>query len=290
MDEHTGQNGHARSAAQSTARGSVRRDATRCRAISVYVGDVKVVGLNRHPVKSMQGEHVDEVRVDDGGIEHDRRYGILDRRTGCILSAKWEPRLLDAVAIQTGPELVVKLPTGETVLGLGAGSDAALSAWLGRPVHLQEAGPRTQGTYQSHLEPTDDESEEVTWTGPPGRFLDDAPLHLLTTASLRAMEALAASQQWDARRFRPNVVVDAGDERGFVEDDWVGGRLRLGEVEVEVVKRTTRCSMIGRAQPGGIRRDPEVIGTLRSHHDLTLGVHARVVVPGAVRRGDPVDI
>lgn len=258
----------------------------------LYLGDVKVAALNRHPVKSMQGEHVDEVRVDGGGIEHDRRYGILDRRTGCILSAKWEPRLLDAVAMQTGPELVVKLPTGETVLGLGAGSDAALSAWLGRPVHLQEAGPRTQGTYQSHVEPTDDDSEEVTWTGPVGRFVDEAPLHVLTTASLHAMEELAKPQQWDARRFRPNVVVDVGDELGpgFVEDDWVGGRLRIGEVELEVVKRTTRCSMVGRAQPGGIRRDLGVIRSLRSHHELTLGVHARVIVPGVVRRGDRVEV
>jgi uncharacterized protein YcbX len=123
-----------------------------------------------------------------------------------------------------------------------------------------------------------------------GRFLDDASVHVLTTASMRAMEDVAASQQWDARRFRPNVVVDVGEARRFVEDDWVGGRLRIGEVELEVVKRTTRCSMVGRAQPGGIQGDMEVIGALRSHHDLTLGVHAQVVVPGVVRRGDPVDI
>ena len=229
----------------------------------------------------MQGEELDEVVVDIGGVVGDRRYGVLDRRTGCILSAKWEPRLLDARALQTGPELVVKLPTGETVLGLGAASDAALSAWLGGPVHLQEAGPQTQGTYQSHAEPTDDESEEVTWSGPPGKFVDEAPLHLLTTASL---------QQWDTRRFRPNVVIDPGDARGFVEDDWVDRRVRVGEVELEIVKRTSRCSMISRAQPGGIERDLDVIRSLRADHDLDLGVHARVIVAGVIRRGDRVEV
>lgn len=251
---------------------------------------MKVVGLHRHPVKSMQGEHVDESVLDQWGVVDDRRYGVLDRSTGCILSAKWEPRLLDGLALQTGPELVVKLPTGETVLGLGAAADAALSAWLGRPVHLQEAGPETQGTYQIHRDPTDDDSDERTWSGPPGRFLDEAPVHLLTTASLRAMEALAPAQQWDPRRFRPNVVVDVGDESGFLEDDWVGRRIRIGEVELEVIKRTSRCAMVARSQPGGIRRDLEVIRSLRAHHRLHLGVHARVVAAGTVRRGDRVEV
>lgn len=228
----------------------------------------------------MQGEQLDEVRLDDGGVEGDRRYGVLDRQSGCILSAKWEPKLLEARALQTGPELVVKLPTGETVLGLGAASDAALSAWLERPVHLQEAGPTTQGTYQIHIDPTDDESPEFTWSGPPGRFVDEAPVHLLTTASL---------QQWDARRFRPNVVIEVDDDAAFVEDGWVGRRVRIGEVELEVIKRTSRCAMVSRAQPGGIRRDLDVIHTLRAEHNLDLGVHARVVVPGTVRRGDRVE-
>ena len=114
-------------------------------------------------------------------------------------------------------------------------------------------------------------------------------MHLLTTASLRAMARLAPEQQWDVRRFRPNLVVDVeGDD--FVEDAWVGCGLRVGDVQLEVIKRTSRCSMVGRPQPDGIAADRDVVRTLRDHHELKLGVHARVVVGGRIEVGARVEI
>lgn len=249
---------------------------------------VRVHALWRHPVKSMQGERVDEVRIHDRGVVDDRRYGVLDRSTGTILTARRESRLLEARALQTGPELVVRLPNGETVLGLGAGSDAALSAWLGRPVHLQEAGEHSAGTYETNVDPTDDESEVVEWTGPEGSFVDAAPVHVLTTASLRAMASSSPPHQWDERRFRANVVV-AADGEAFVEDEWVGSTLVIGEVELEVTKPTGRCAMVGRAQPGGLDGDIGMVRALAEQRELRLGIYARVRRPGVVRVGDGVE-
>lgn len=225
---------------------------------------------------------MDEVRVTTRGVEDDRRYGVLDRATGTILSAKRCGELLQARALQTGPELVVCLPNGETVLGLGAGSDAALSSWLGRPVHLQEAAEHTAGTYELHEDATDDTSPVHRWTGPEGSFVDTLPVHLVTTASLAAVDE-------DVRRFRPNIVVTADDE-GFVEDDWVGARVDVGGVALEILAPCPRCSMITRAQPGGIERDTEVFRSLALVHDASLGVLARVTKPGVVRVGDPVRV
>jgi uncharacterized protein YcbX len=230
----------------------------------------------------MQGERVDEVRITPRGVEDDRRYGVLDRATGTIMSAKRHGELLRARALQAGPELVVCLPNGETVLGLGAGSDAALSSWLGRPVHLQEAGEHTAGTYELHEDATDDTTPVHQWTGPEGSFVDTSPVHLLTTASLRAADA-------DVRRFRPNVVI-AADDDGFVEDDWVGARVHVGEVVFDVAKRCTRCAMVTRPQPGGLERDLDVFRSLARGHDAALGVLGQVVQPGVVRVGDPVRV
>ena len=250
---------------------------------------VRVQALWRHPVKSMQGEKVDAVQVQERGIAGDRRYGILDRESGTIMSAKRWPQLLEARALQTGPELVVSLPNGETVLGLGAGSDAALSAWLDRPVHLQEATEQTAGTYEIHVDPTDDDTEVRQWTGPQGSFVDSSPVHLLTTASLAAMEATAPPHAWDVRRFRPNMLVTV-EADGFVEDDWVGATVHVGDVELDVFKRAGRCAMVGREQPGGLRRDTDVIRALADAHDLCLGVMAKVRRPGTVRTGDIVRV
>ena len=217
----------------------------------------------------MQGEPLAALDVDESGVAGDRAYGVVDLTTGRVLSAKWEPKLLGARP--------------------GHHDDSALSAWLGRPVEVRPVEPGTRATYQSHAHPLDDTSEAVEWDGPVGSFVDDAPLHLLTTASLRGMARLAPDRQWDARRFRPNLVVEvAGDD--FVEDAWVSRRLRVGDVQLEVIKRTSRCSMVGRPQPHGIEADRDIIRTLRDHHELKLGVHARVVVGGRIEVGARVEL
>lgn len=254
------------------------------------VQDVRVSGLFIHPVKSMQGQPVESASVTANGIDGDRQWGVLDQATGRILSAKWEPRLLEASALLAGAELVIKLPTGETLLGAGDAVDAALSGWLGRPVHLLEARARSVGTYALHVDPLDDTSKEASWDGPPGRFVDEAAVHVLSAASLRAAAAAAGdSGQWERRRFRPNVLVEA-DGEGFVDDGWVGATLRIGAVELAVDKRTTRCAMVSRAQAGGLASDPEVIRSLRRSHQLKLGVSATVCTPGPVNLGDPVEV
>lgn len=252
---------------------------------------MRISGLFIHPVKSMQGQPVEAAAVTGSGIEDDRRWGVLDQATGRILSAKWEPRLLEASALLAGAELVIKLPSGETLLGAGDAVDAALSAWLGRPVHLIEARDQSVGTYAMHVDPLDDTSKEASWDGPPGRFVDEAAVHVLSAASLRAAAAAIGDDtgSWERRRFRPNVLVEAEGE-GFVDDGWVGATLRLGTVELAVDKPTTRCAMVSRGQVGGLAADPEVIRSLRRSHRLKLGVSATVRTPGTINVGDPVEV
>jgi hypothetical protein len=237
----------------------------------------------------MQGEALASVAVDDGGIVGDRSHGILDLATGRILSAKWEPRLLAAAAeFDDDGTVVLTLPSGEVATGLGDATDRALSGWLGRDVSLRAAGPGETAVFQAHVDPLDDASDAAEWTGPDGSYRDEAPVHLLTTATLRAMAAVAPEQQWNPRRFRANVVIDA-DGDSFVEDEWVGTRVRLGEVELEVFKRTSRCSMVAREQPGGLVRDADVVRSLRAVHDLKLGVHAAVATGGRLDVGCGVE-
>ena len=246
---------------------------------------MKVAALWRYPVKSLQGERVDAVAVTPQGVVGDRHFGILDPASGTILSAKRDGRLLAARAMLAGTELTISLPTGETALGLGAGVDAALSNWLGRAVHLIEATPGGRGTYEIPVDFEDDDSPLVTFDGPPGSFVDGNPVHLLTTASLRAMEGIGPGLQWDARRFRPNVVIDAGGE-GFVEDAWVGGSVTVGDVVLDVYEACTRCVMTTRAQPGGLDRQLDVLRTINRDRARTFGVYARPQGDGDLRVGD----
>lgn len=132
----------------------------------------------------------------------------------------------------------------------GPAVDALASEWLGRAVELQQA--------------------------PDSAFVDEAHLHLVAAGELG---------DWDVRRFRPNVVLD-----GLTDlDALVGERLRLGDVVVEVDKRTKRCAMPTMAQPG-IDRDVTVLRSLARGRDLRLGVYARVIVPGHLELGASVTI
>ncbi len=250
---------------------------------------MKVAGLWRYPVKSMQGEARDNVVIDDGGVEGDRRFGVLDPASGTIISAKKDGRLLEARALLVGVELTVRLPTGETALGTGPAVDAALSAWLGRTVHLVEARPGGRGTFECPTDFEDDDSELSRWQGPYGSFVDSSPVHLLTTASLRAMSSERPDLRWDAVRFRPNVLIEA-DGTGCIEDAWVGRRVLLGQVELRVRKPCGRCVMTTRPQPGGIPRQLDILRHLNAARSANLGVLAQVIRGGRVEVGQPATV
>ena len=59
---------------------------------------MRVVQLWRYPVKSMQGERLAAAVMTPLGIEGDRHWGVLDRATGKVLTAKRVPELLYAAA------------------------------------------------------------------------------------------------------------------------------------------------------------------------------------------------
>src|SRR5438132_7847013 len=64
---------------------------------------------------------------------------------------------------------------------------------------------------------------------PAGTFFDIAVVHLLTTATINHLRALYPRGRFEARRFRPNIVVSAGsEEAGFAENDWIGRTVAIG--------------------------------------------------------------
>lgn len=243
------------------------------------------MSLWRYPVKSMFGEGRSTIECDDRGVEGDRRFGVLDLSSGTILSAKRNGRLLEARSFLAGVTLTIRLPTGETLFGTGAGVDQALSAWLGRPVKLVEVRPDGRATYEVPSDFEDEDSALVAFEGPFGSFVDSAPVHILTTATIRAMAKERTDLQWETARFRPNVVIDVAGESP-AEQDWVGRRLAIGEVELEINKPCERCVMTTRPQPGGIERQLDVLRHINTAHHAHLGVLASVTRGGRITVGD----
>jgi len=249
----------------------------------------RVTSIWRHPVKSLRGERLTEGLIDADGLRGDRRWGIRDEATGRILTGRREPPLLFASAALDGDgQPVVALPDGTTCGGVGPATDAALSAWLSRPVSLVPAAGAPGGSAEFFADATDDTSTAIEWTMPPGRFVDAMPLLVLTEASLRAGQMLHPEGDWDVRRFRPNVLV-ALDAEGWVEDGWCGRALRVGSAVLAPQQPCVRCTMVTRPQPE-LDRDLDIYRTLARHHGGTFGAWTAVERPGTVRIGDLVEV
>jgi uncharacterized protein len=222
----------------------------------------RVVELWRYPVKSMQGEPVASIQLGAGGVPGDRRWALRDAATGRVLSAKRVPQLLDAAARLDGVGALITLPDGTVLTTADRGASAVLSDWLDARVRLDEADREA--------------------------FVDDSPAHLLTRASLAAMQAAEPGVRWDVRRFRPTALVECPGD-GFVEDGWVGAEIRLGGAVLGVNMPTVRCAMPARRH-GEVPADLRVSTALHREHATRLGVYAAVVVPGRIAIGDPVQV
>lgn len=127
---------------------------------------MEVVGLWRHPVKSLQGERLETARLEQDGVEGDRRWGIRDDMTGLLLTARRRPELLAAGATYDGDRPRVTLPDGRTTVGPGHETDALLSDWLGHPVSLVASAGSEGGRAEFFADATDDTSEAIEWTMP----------------------------------------------------------------------------------------------------------------------------
>ena len=249
---------------------------------------MRIVGIWRYPVKSLQGESLAAATVESDGLEGDRRWGIRDGSTGRILTARRRPELLHAAASYRDGLPVVTLPDGRQAAGPGVETDRLLSEWLGSPVSLVMSLAEVPGRAEFFADATDDASEAIEWTMPERRYVDAAPLLVLTTASLRTAASLHPAGAWEPRRFRPNVLVDV-DGDGWVEDDWIGQVLHAGSASILPVEGCVRCTMVTREQPG-IAADRDVFRTLARHHGARFGVWCDVAVPGAVAVGDDVSV
>ena len=274
-----------------------------------------VARLRRYLVKSMLGEDLAASDVTFTGLTGDRRLAVLSRTTGKIASAKF-PRLwrdlltLSATADEDTANGAVRitLPEGKTVWSNDAAVDAILSDLLDEPVTLTATPPSEavldRAVPEAVLRDGVDaqvpaELMELGGGGPPGTFVDFAPLHLLTTSTLDRIAELSPGRRADLERYRPNIVVRT-TAPGFAENDWLERNLRVGnELVLRVIVRTPRCAVPTLAH-GALPRDPDALRVLARHNRVEpldsldpepcAGVYAQVLRPGRVRTGDAVHL
>ncbi len=209
--------------------------------------------LWRYPVKSMRGERVEALRMDERGAGGDRTYAVWkgDKQ----LTARETPRLLSFSATYDGadvdpadpPQARITSTDGTRVEDLGE---------LRRDVRGQQ---------------------------------DLADSLLLTTeATLRALAA-ELPEPLDLRRFRTNLHV-ALDAEPWAEHGWEGGRVEFeGGVVLSLLHPCERC-VIPTRHPETAAKWPLLLRHLAREHQTLFGVNARVEVPGRVIAGERLSV
>jgi uncharacterized protein YcbX len=262
---------------------------------------MQLSNIHVYPVKSTAPMERTEARVESRGLEHDRRWMIVDA-SGRFLTGREIARL---TLIRTQPVadgLVLDAPDMPTLKVGFADTDATIpvtvwdshvdaramggraAAWLGeflgrpaRLVHMGDGATRT--ITSSRAQPGDDVS-----------FADAFPLLLISHAALDGLNA-RLDRPVSMLRFRPNLVIDGVP--AHAEDGWK--RIRIGEVEFDVAKACTRC-VFTTVDPALGERDPDgeplrtLIAYRRTPEGVTFGQNLIPRSTGTVRIGDRVEV
>ena len=268
-------------------------------------------GLYLYPMKSCAPLPVESARIEPRGLQHDRRWMVVDGDGRC-LTGRELPRLTLVRAIPDGDGLSLQAPgmparhvpapaTDEVVpvvvwksdvraRACDAAADAWLSAFLGRPVRLvhMDAGVHRPIVHRSIVHRSNEPSQAQA--GDEVSFADAFPLLLITRAALDGLNA-RLPRPVPMLRFRPNLVVD--DAPAHAEDGW--SRIRIGGHDFDIGPPCVRC-VFTTVDPTRGERDPdgEPLRTLTTYRRGEAGVtFGRNLVPrstGTLRVGDAVEV
>lgn len=258
-----------------------------------------VAALRRYPVKSMLGEDLEQVALTASGLEGDRTVAVIDQQTGNVATAK-HPKLwrglLSFAAGWNGGSPRVTCPDGTSISVDDTAAEQLLSEFLQRDIRLSTVRPEratmARPAPEDVIEAGDDadvpyEMLELAQGAPGTTFVDYAPVHLITTATLAHVGA-------DMVRYRPNLVIGTPGLAAFAENEWTGREISIGSVRLRVILPTPRCAVPTLAH-GELPRNTEAVRMLLNENRIPvpdfgirpcLGAYAQVMNEGLISLGD----
>jgi len=254
----------------------------------VEIVKARIAALWRHPVKGFTPERLDRVVLSAGqAFPGDRlraveigpsgfdpeapahiskmRFAVLARIPGIArIRTAWD-EATDTLSLSApdAPDLMVNL--GEPQ------EDARLIVWLTDVLGEEATAPLRLLDGLGH------------------RFMDDpaGAVSVLNLASVRDLEARLGVAV-DPVRFRANVWIEGWP--AWIENDWVGREVSLGDARLTVIKPIVRC-IATHVDPATGTRDIDVLSAL---HDLYghrwCGLYLSVQTGGAMAVGDRAEL
>jgi uncharacterized protein YcbX len=236
-----------------------------------------ITELSVYPLKSAGGISPTRAELTPNGFRHDRTF-MLIRPDGQHLSQREVSRLALLRPAYDGTKLTVHAPRMVTPLVYEPWDGPALDVTVHRR-HCQgiDQGDEAAGWFSDVLGVS---CRLVRFTGLRAtrtgggtlEYADGYPLLVLSRESLDDLnERLAGPLPMN--RFRPNIVLEGLGPHG---EDKVS-TLRIGEVEVDLVRPCGRCVITTIDQETGRRTDDEPLRTLAGYRTQVLDGDRRVL-------------
>lgn len=262
---------------------------------------IAISSLLYYPIKACRGFEVDSAQVERMGLQHDRRMMVTTPEGGFLTQREYSrlalvtPKLNDGalelsapgydslgLVIETsGTPVTVNIWHSTDVQAVDQGEEAAqwFSGWLGTSVRLVHIADGYKRLVNEKWAVHQDDH-----TG----FADGYPILLASEEGLADLNSRLDSPV-PMDRFRPNIVVRGGGP--FAEDGW--NRIRVGDVELAVVKPCARC-VVTTIDKETLEKRKEPLKTLGLYRKQELGaIFGQNVIPlneGSIRLGMEVEI
>lgn len=209
--------------------------------------EISLSELNIYPVKSLRQITLSSSKLEAYGLQHDRRWMIVDKNGKMITQRQLSKMcLVQPTLLEDGIQLEAYGMTSLIVKYPQSGKSIIASVW-DDDCRAHDAGNEAAKWLSEFLSTDcrlvyfpDDEFRQVDLKyaeqGDRTAFSDGFPLLLISQASLDNLNQ-RLEKPIPMKRFRPNLVVSGCD--AYEEDRWK--RIKIGDITFRVVKPCSRC-------------------------------------------------
>lgn len=231
---------------------------------------MRISEINIYPIKSLRGIELNEAKIEDRGLQYDRRWLLVDEKNKFLTQREF-PQLATFDLVISEAELKVSYAGNGMNFPIAANSGETRNVKIwSSSVKADFYGEEVNRWFSEKL---DSPCRLVAMTEKSVRkvspfyavrkfedtvsFADAYPFLLIGENSLKELNE-KLEKPVPMNRFRPNFVVSDSD--AFAEDSWK--KIKIGDTIFHVVKSCARCVMTTIEQATGEKTGAEPLKTL----------------------------
>lgn len=258
--------------------------------------------INIYPIKSLGGISLGHAEIEERGLEHDRRWMLIDEEGMFITQRKYDELAMLQVSINAGYLTIshrtnaalqfsfgLTETTGRNIrvniwddVSIGTEVSIAANNWFSDFMKMKVVLVRMPSDEKRLVDPRYAHHHEIV------SFADGYPCLLISQASLDGLNA-KLEQPVRMDRFRPNFVFTGGN--AHIEDSF--DEFQLGDIRFRAVKPCARCVLITIDQQTGIKgKEPlkTLAGYRASGKKILFGQNLIHQGTGTIRVGDELKV